>query len=171
MTNDGEGILVGCRPGPDPAEILYFCRRVQADLYGNRSFELRQIITLPERCDVVSDLKVDGSDTLMLGTLNQDRVYVYRRTPDDPNATEDRGQWTLACRFTHKGPERSDELGTNVGLSGDCVLIGSSDEWWRKASEGRRGFMGRRSSARLRPVPSQGWRRFVRSMPPSRLRR
>ncbi len=63
---------------------------------------------LPERCDVFSDLKVDGSNTLMLGTLNQDLVYVYRQTLDNPNTTKDRGQWTLACRVAQKGPECAD---------------------------------------------------------------
>ena len=64
LTTDGEGIFIGCHANVSPTEILYYKRKSQVDVYGNRSYQLQQIITVQEKCDI-SNFRVVGHDNFI----------------------------------------------------------------------------------------------------------
>ena len=190
LTSDGEGIFIGCHSTVNPTEILYFKRRNQPDMYGNRSYQLQQIITLQERCDI-ADLRVDNEDNFILGTLNTNRVYVYQQV-HDLTTMESQGWRMVAkvCSASTGSPiDRIDRFGQHVGVHGDSVLVGSKnnvysyslDGWMatkrkkgktvlpsmsmsRKSGSGMSNRRSRSSS------PSIMKRRFMSSMSPMRSR-
>ena len=136
LTRDGEGIFVGCRAAVHPAEILFYRRSNRTNAHGNRTFQLQQIITLPERCNI-SDFKMDGNNhSFIVGTLNPNRVYVYRRM-HDLSTMEDQG-WRMMCKVEDDGSDSQgiEKFGASVGLYGDNVLVGSSNNVYSYSLEG-----------------------------------
>ena len=176
LTANGEGIFIGCHSEVNPTEILYYRRKNQMDVYGNRSYQLQQIITVQERCDI-SDFKVDGqSGNFILGTLNSNRVYIYQQLYD-LNTMEDQG-WRMVCKVVNGGSsDNIEKFGSNVGMFGDTILVGSKNnlysyslEGWRAANKkNKKKDKQLSSSSQLRSSPSR--RRFMSSMSPMRFRR
>ena len=132
LTANGEGIFIGCHSEVNPTEILYFKRKNQVDVYGKRSFQLQQIITVQEKCDI-SQIHVDAQDNFILGTLNSNRVYVYRRV-HDLRTLEDQG-WRLVAKVVDSSLE-SERFGENVVLSEDNVLVGTANNVYAYSLEG-----------------------------------
>lgn len=64
-------------------------------MYGNRSYQLQQIITLQEKCNI-TDFCVDANDNFIVSTLNSNRVYVYQQM-HDLVTLEDQG-WRLVAK-------------------------------------------------------------------------
>ena len=194
LTSDGEGIFIGCHSKVNPTEILYFRRSPRADIYGSRLFQLAQIVTIAERCDIANFRVDQESDNLIIGTLNSNRVYVYQQM-FDLNTTESQG-WKIVCKVMVNNTV--DKFGSNVGLFGDTVLVGSRDnvysyslENWMAARKNKRlqvqqqhpkskssntalGMMRMRSSPnRLRsssPATRSRSSRFMSSLSPMRFR-
>ncbi|KAL3807209.1 hypothetical protein ACHAXA_011016 [Cyclostephanos tholiformis] len=121
LTSNGEGIFVGCHSDVNPTEILYYKRKAQVDTYGNRSYQLQQIITLQEKCNI-SDFCVDSNDNFIVGTLNSNRVYVYQQM-HDPITLEDQG-WRLMAKVSDSTLERQ-RFGEHVALFGNSLLVGT----------------------------------------------
>jgi len=176
LTVDGEGIFIGCHSEVNPTEILYYRRKNQMDVYGNRSYQLQQIITVQERCDI-ADFKVDGqSGNFILGTLNSNRVYIYQQLYD-LNTMEDQG-WRMVCKVVNGGSnENIEKFGSNVGMFGDTILVGSKNNVYSYSLEGWKAAKKKNkkkdkqlaSSSQLRS--SSSGRRFMSSMSPMRFRR
>jgi hypothetical protein len=121
LSSNGEGIFVGCHSDVNPTEILYFKRKAHVDMYGNRSYQLQQIITLQEKCNI-TDFCVDANDNFIVSTLNSNRVYVYQQM-HDLVTLEDQG-WRLVAKVCDSNLERQ-MFGEHVGLFGDNILVGT----------------------------------------------
>ena len=121
LSSNGEGIFIGCHSDVNPTEILYFKRKAHVDMYGNRSYQLQQIITLQEKCNI-TDFCVDANDNFIVSTLNSNRVYVYQQM-HDLVTLEDQG-WRLVAKVCDSNLERQ-MFGEHVGLFGDNILVGT----------------------------------------------
>jgi len=141
LTSNGEGIFIGCHSDVNPTEILYYKRKTQVDPYGNRSYQLQQIITLQEKCNI-SDFCIDLNDNFIVGTLNSNRVYVYQNM-HDLVTLEDQG-WKLVAKVTDDNLGRQ-RFGEHVGMYGDSILVGtkgnvytySLEKWLSEARKNR----------------------------------
>lgn len=121
LSSNGEGIFIGCHSDVNPTEILYYKRKAHVDMYGNRSYQLQQIITLQEKCNI-ADFCVDASDNFIVSTLNSNRVYVYQQM-HDLVTLEDQG-WRLVAKVCDSNLERQ-MFGKHVGFFGDSILVGT----------------------------------------------
>jgi hypothetical protein len=130
LTNNGNGILIGCHAKMTPTEVLYYSR------YGSGGkFHLQQVIVVSKRASVygvgrgvvgkngvtedISDFKVDGkqliiSTTSSLGQQHQNCVYIYQLQTNDT--------WVLMAKVDNPAIEG---FGQCMGLSGNRVLIAS----------------------------------------------
>ena len=175
LTTNGEGIFVGCHTDVNPTEILYYQRNNHTDVYGNRSFQIQQIITLPERCSI-ADFRVDRQhNSFILGTLDSNRVYVYQQI-HDLTTYENQG-WKMVSKVNSniRGIEK---FGSNVALFGGKALVGSKNnvyaynlEDWMAAAAKKNGKkkQQQQQSSLSRSSPSK--RRFMGSLSPMRFRR
>ncbi|KAL3776859.1 hypothetical protein ACHAW5_009017 [Stephanodiscus triporus] len=131
LTSNGEGIFIGCHSDVNPTEILYYKRKAQVDAYGNRTYQLQQIITLQEKCKI-SDFCVDSNDNFVVGTLNSNRVYVYQQM-HDLATLEDQG-WRLVAKVIDNNlgrqrfVNRSFRLKEALKLSLDGGIFGEENE-------------------------------------------
>lgn len=173
LTTDGEGIFIGCHSKVNPTEILFYRRNGRADMHGNRSFRLQQIITLQERCDI-GNFKVDeGNGNFILGTLDSNHVYVYQRM-HHLITMEDQG-WRRMCKVAHGGgsgvssghSQEIDQFGANVGLYGDNVLVGSKNNVYSYRLE--RWRTNKKDSKKM--VKSSSRNLFMRAVSPMSFRR
>ncbi|KAL9180024.1 hypothetical protein ACHAXT_007994 [Thalassiosira profunda] len=174
LTRNGESLFIGCHSNVSPTEILCYRRKGLPDVYGNRGYELRQILTVAEKCDI-SDMAVDENDALILGTTNENRAYVYQQM-HDLNTMENQG-WRLVAKVVN-GPNLNG-FGTNVGLSGDRVLVGSTsnvhsyslEAWMKKRGKQQDKQLvpsSNSSQARSRSVGKRGLMGSMRSLSRSR---
>ena len=138
LTNDGNGIFIGCHAYTNPTEILYYKRKSTPDMYGNRTYTLQQIITVQEQCSI-SDFGVDGRDNFILGTMNSNHVYVYQQL-HDLTTMESRG-WTNILKLrkdttsSSKDKTTIDDFGTHVSMYGNNILIGGMDNVYSYSME------------------------------------
>jgi hypothetical protein len=130
LTNNGNGILIGCHAKMCPTEVLYYSR------YGTGGkFHLQQVIVLSKRSssygvgrgavgkngvtEDITDFKVDGKN-LMIGTAssvgqqNQHVVYIYQ--------LQDNDTWILMAKLDD--PSLSG-FGQCLGLAGNRAMIAS----------------------------------------------
>ncbi len=132
LTANGEGIFIGCHSEVNPTEILYFKRKKQVDIYGKRIFQLQQVINIQEKCDI-TQIHVDAHDNFIVGTLNSNRVYVYRKV-HDLRTMEDQG-WRLVAKVLD-GSLDSEMFGEHVVLSDDSILVGTANNVYSYSLEG-----------------------------------
>ena len=147
LTNDGNGIFIGCHANTNPTEILYYKRNVTPDMYGNRAYVLQQIITLQEEECSISNLVVDGHDNFILGTMsinsnNNNHVYVYQQIHDITTMTSLGWQTILKLKAqdnTNSSKKDKSQIindfGTNVSMYGNNILIGSMDNVYSYSME------------------------------------
>eukprot|EP00581_Thalassiosira_minuscula_P000587 CAMPEP_0183747860 /NCGR_PEP_ID=MMETSP0737-20130205/67475_1 /TAXON_ID=385413 /ORGANISM="Thalassiosira miniscula, Strain CCMP1093" /LENGTH=1235 /DNA_ID=CAMNT_0025983577 /DNA_START=84 /DNA_END=3791 /DNA_ORIENTATION=+ len=188
LTNDGEGIFVGSHSSVSPTEILYYKRSTELDGHGNRSYQLQQIITIQEQCSISSFMVDEQNGNLILGTLKSNNIYVFQQLYD-LNTMQDRG-WNMVCKVVNneKGSKSSkngncsiERFGSNVGLFGDAVLVGSKNnvysyslEGWKDAAskkKKKKGIIKASKSSSSTVRSSSPGKRFISSMSPMRLRR
>ena len=178
LTNDGSGIFIGCHTNITPTEILYYKRKKEMDMYGNRNYQLEQIITIQDEEDdkrgrgrrqqqqgggsSISDFRVDGHNNFILGMSNSNRVYVYQHI-HDLTTMENQG-WRVVSKVMNDGGNHRNDLplfGQHVGMYGDNILVGARDnvysysleEWMalKNKKGGKKSLLGRsRSSSRGR---------------------
>lgn len=136
LTNDGNGILIGCHSKMNPTEVLYYSR------YGmGGKYHLQQVIMISKRSsssksgigrvavgrnvatEDITDFKVNGinlilgTTTSQCGQLRQNHcVYVYQLQPNDT--------WNLMAKVDDPS---LDKFGQCVGLAGNRVLIGAKN--------------------------------------------
>lgn len=132
LTANGEGIFIGCHSDVNPTEILYFKRKNQVDVYGKRSFQLQQVINIQEKCDI-TQIHVDAQDNFIVGTLNSNRVYVYRKV-HDLRTLEDQG-WRLVAKVVDVNLD-GERFGEHVVLSDDNILVGTANNVYSYSLEG-----------------------------------
>ncbi len=155
LTANGEGIFVGCHSEVNPTEILYFKRKRQVDIYGKRSFQLQQVINIQEKCDI-TQIHVDAQDNFIVGTLNSNRVYVYRKV-HDLRTLEDQG-WRLVAKVVDDSLD-GESFGEHVVLSHDSILVGTANNVYSYSLDG---WM----TAKKKTSRSE----FIRSFSPMRFR-
>lgn len=130
LTNDGNGILIGCHAKMRPTEILYYSR------YGRGGkFHLQQVIVVSKRSssygvgrgavgkngvtEDITDFKVDGKN-LMIGTAssvgqqNQHSVHIYQ--------LQDNDTWILMSKVDDPSVPG---FGLCVGIAGNRAMITS----------------------------------------------
>lgn len=130
LTNNGNGILIGCHAKMCPTEILYYSR------YGTGGkFHLQQVIVVSKRSssygvgrgvvgkngvtEDITDFKVDDKN-LMIGTAssvghqNQHCVYIYQ--------LQDNDTWILMAKVDDPSMP---SFGQCVGLAGNRAMIAS----------------------------------------------
>jgi len=178
LTNDGSGIFIGCHSQVTPTEILFYKRKKEMDMYGNRNYQLEQIITIQDEDEdnkrgrgrrqqqqggsSISDFRVDGHNNFILGMSNSNRVYVYQQI-HDLTTMENQG-WRVVSKVMNDGGNHRNDLplfGQHVGMYGDNILVGARDnvysysleEWMalKNKKGGKKSLLGRsRSSSRGR---------------------
>jgi len=178
LTNDGSGIFIGCHTHVTPTEILFYKRKKEMDMYGNRNYQLEQIITIQDEEEdkrgrgrqrqqgqigsSISDFRVDGHNNFILGISNSNRVYVYQQI-HDLTTMENQG-WRVVSKVMNDGGNHRNDLplfGQHVGMYGDNILVGARDnvysyslEKWmalKNKKGGKKSLLGRsRSSSRGR---------------------